>query len=448
METSPVSAAQVGSYFVGQYYRVLQGQPGLVHQFYNDASSMIRVDGDSTESALTIMQIHTLIISLNFTGIEVKTINSLDSLNGGLLVMVSGSVKTKDFSGRRKFVQTFFLSPQEKGYFVLNDIFQFMDEEMIHQDPAPIQYENKVDSQLNASNPLPEPPVSDYVLEEEAREYVNSVHLEDDPVDEYSLPEQQQQEDPEAEFLVVETPVEESSASVQSVSNVVQDPLADAVEEPVGEPPKKTYASILQVPKGQSVSSVASQPSFNQSFAPASEWHHTPQPAVQQSYPEYSYAPESGVEAAEEGLALEDEGESKSVYVRNLPSTVTSADIEQEFMNFGRIKPDGIFIRNRKEIGVCYAFVEFEDIVGVQNAIKASPIQLARRQVYVEERRANSSGIARGGRRGRGRGSYQTEVSRGRFGARNFGQGSSQDGGDYNRLRGNGFHQRGSRQGY
>lgn len=91
-------------------------------------------------------------------------------------------------------------------------------------------------------------------------------------------------------------------------------------------------------------------------------------------------------------------GESKSVYVRNLPSTVTSADIEQEFMNFGRIKPDGIFIRNRKvivlfcpyitecfhvytlkdakiasdiqEIGVCYAFVEFEDIVGVQNAIK------------------------------------------------------------------------------
>lgn len=43
-------------------------------------------------------------------------------------------------------------------------------------------------------------------------------------------------------------------------------------------------------------------------------------------------------------------GEVKSVYVRNLPATVTEAEIEQEFKNFGRIKPDGIFIRVRKVI--------------------------------------------------------------------------------------------------
>lgn len=41
-------------------------------------------------------------------------------------------------------------------------------------------------------------------------------------------------------------------------------------------------------------------------------------------------------------------GEFKSVYVRNLPATVTEAEIEQEFKNFGRIKPDGIFVRVRK----------------------------------------------------------------------------------------------------
>lgn len=46
---------QVGSYFVGQYYQVLQQQPDLVHQFYSDASSMIRVDGDSTESASSML---------------------------------------------------------------------------------------------------------------------------------------------------------------------------------------------------------------------------------------------------------------------------------------------------------------------------------------------------------------------------------------------------------
>ena len=46
---------QVGSYFVGQYYQVLQQQPDLVHQFYSDASNMIRVDGDSSESASAML---------------------------------------------------------------------------------------------------------------------------------------------------------------------------------------------------------------------------------------------------------------------------------------------------------------------------------------------------------------------------------------------------------
>ena len=41
-------------------------------------------------------------------------------------------------------------------------------------------------------------------------------------------------------------------------------------------------------------------------------------------------------------------GEIKSVYVRNLPSTVSASEIAKEFKNFGRVKPDGVVIRNRK----------------------------------------------------------------------------------------------------
>ncbi|KAK9666070.1 hypothetical protein RND81_14G158100 [Saponaria officinalis] len=59
-----------------------------------------------------------------------------------------------------------------------------------------------------------------------------------------------------------------------------------------------------------------------------------------------------------------------SVYVRSLPLNVTNADLEKEFKNFGKIKPNGVFIRNKKEIGVCFAFVEFENMSGVHNAIK------------------------------------------------------------------------------
>lgn len=107
---------------------------------------------------VSLQQIHSIIMSLNFTAIEIKTINSLDSWNGGILVMVSGSVKTKDYSARRSFVQTFLLAPQEKGYFVLNDIFQYLDEGMIYQHPAPVASDSNYDSQLNASSsPHPEP---------------------------------------------------------------------------------------------------------------------------------------------------------------------------------------------------------------------------------------------------------------------------------------------------
>lgn len=105
-----------------------------------------------------MQDIHSLVTSLNFTAIEIKTINSLGSWNGGVLVMVSGSVKTKEFTGRRKFVQTFFLAPQEKGYFVLNDLFHFLDEELVYQHPAHVLSENKFDVQLDASSPIPEQP--------------------------------------------------------------------------------------------------------------------------------------------------------------------------------------------------------------------------------------------------------------------------------------------------
>lgn len=98
-------------------------------------------------------------------------------------------------------------------------------------------------------------------------------------------------------------------------------------------------------------------------------------------------------------------GEIKSVYVRNLPPTISASEIEEEFKNFGKLKPDGVVIRSRQvysfyllllvfihtcsyktvgikvyskipycmdvqEFGICYAFVEFEDTAGVQNAIK------------------------------------------------------------------------------
>lgn len=332
----PVTAAQVGTYFVGQYYQVLQHQPEFIHQFYSDASTMIRVDGNGSETATTLLQIHTLAMSLNCMGIEVEMVHSLKSWNGGVLVMVSGSVDIKDFSRRRKFVQTFFLAPQEKGYFILNDMFHFVEEEPIRHHPVAYSVQSNLGSKLNASTTIRE-----------------------------------------------------------------------------------------------------------------QEWNHTPKPPTQQSVASSTAVESSWVETPEEFSAVEDEDEIKSVYVRNLPLIVSASEIEEEFKKFGKLKPDPVAIRNRKEIGVCYAFVEFEDITGVQNAIKASTLQIAGQQVFIEERRANRANAFRGGRRGRARGGYTMEASRGRFGHRSFGRGNDHDGGDhrdFNRPRGNGLYRPAMRQ--
>lgn len=441
-----VTAAQIGTYFVGQYYKFLQQQPDYVHRFYTDASTMVRIDGSTIETASAMLQINSLIMSLSFTGVEIKTAHSLESWSGGVLVMVSGSVQTKNNNAWRKFMQTIFLAPQENGFFVLNDIFHFVEEEPVHRHAAVSLAQSNLDSKFTASVTISEP-VSNYMMggEIQTREFVAPADVkENGHVDKYGFPEQRLQHVPQTENILDEDSAAGSTDLLQNTNDNVQDSPPAPVDEPQGEPQKHTYASILRVVKGQSAPSVAPPPASNQNTSPASEWHHTPQPTAQQS-PSTAFE-RSGTETVEEISVIEDEGELKSVYVRNLSYNVSPSEIEEQFKRFGKVKPDGVVIRGRKDIGVCYAFVEFEDIAGVQNAITASSVEIAGRQVYIEERRANSNNPSRGGRRGRGRGSYPIEGVRGRFGAR-YGRGNGQDGSDREyRPRGNGVYRQVPRQ--
>lgn len=446
-----LTAAQVGSYFVGHYYSLLQHQPAFVHQFYSDVSTLLRLDGARIESAAGMMQIHSLMMCLNYAVMEITAAHSIESWNGGVLVTVRGSLQTKDSISRRKFVQTFFLAPQEKGFFVLNDIIHFLDEEQVHQHQATVLPNTNYPTNIIPSNPIPAS-VSNYILGEgtHAGEFVAPIPAQEtSSVEKHSFAEPSQQAPQSAEKLE-ETSVEELTASLANITNVVRDPPAPA-DVHIGEPTKHTYASILRVAKGEPGQSVTHGASLNKQVLLSSEWHSAPQAAAQQSRSASALGPESS-EAVEENAAPEDEGESRSVYVGNLSPSITTSEIEQEFKNFGSIKPDGVTIRSRKETGVHYAFVEFEDSISVQNALKASPVQVNGRSLHVEGRRPNN-GTSRGRRGGRGRGGYHSDAPRGRFGGRTYGRGSGEQENngdrDYysNRPRSNGYlQQRGSRQ--
>lgn len=55
------------------------------------------------------------------------TADAQDSFKDGVIVLVTGCLTGKD-NLRKKFAQSFFLAPQSKGYFVLNDVFRYVDE--------------------------------------------------------------------------------------------------------------------------------------------------------------------------------------------------------------------------------------------------------------------------------------------------------------------------------
>ena len=57
---------QVGTYFVGQYYQVLQNQPDFVHQFYSEASTMIRIDGNNRDTASAMLVYFSFPLCLSF----------------------------------------------------------------------------------------------------------------------------------------------------------------------------------------------------------------------------------------------------------------------------------------------------------------------------------------------------------------------------------------------
>lgn len=69
-------------------------------------------------------------MSSHFKGskVEVKNVDSQSSVAGGVLVIIMAYLIGQDKS-RKRFSQTFFLAPQETGYYVWNDIFRFIGEE-------------------------------------------------------------------------------------------------------------------------------------------------------------------------------------------------------------------------------------------------------------------------------------------------------------------------------
>ncbi|CAL9058887.1 nuclear transport factor 2-like isoform X2 [Musa acuminata AAA Group] len=418
VDRSPLSAQVVGNAFVQQYYHILQQSPELVYRFYQEGSKLGRPDAHGAMTSVTTTDaINAKILSMGFVRAETKTVDAQESLGGGVTVLVTGHLTGED-NVKRDFTQSFFLALQDKGYYVLNDIFRFV-EEVNHQQ-----------AQQGLVNDLP----SEQGQHDLAQ--TTSSQVEDEEVNEEEV------YNPSDNGEVVEEE-ESTGVVIDEVPNSSESNVATAQEEM----PKKSYASIVKDMNNASVSPPTRAP---------------PKPSSIKAEPQVLPAPPAGPASdmptscsttVDSNYTQDAEADGYSIYVKNLPLDATPAQLEEEFRKFGAIKPDGIQVRSHKLQGFCFGFVEFEVANAAQSAIEASPIMIGGRPAYVEEKRATGSRVGNRGRFAPGRGAGFRNDGRGRGnygGGRGFGRGDFNTRPDFGGRGGGrgGYSNRGAEVGY
>ncbi|XP_074277827.1 nuclear transport factor 2-like [Silene latifolia] len=420
-----IPAAQiVGNAFVEQYYHILHQSPELVYRFYQDSSVLTRPDSNGVITTATTMQgINEKILSLNYkdTIAEIKTADAQESLGDGVVVLVTGYLTGSD-NIKKKFAQSFFLAPQEKGFYVLNDVFRFVEDEDTKEAVSAPADDTIEIVQPTIQTPEPEQPSHAADLPEHVQETLTEEDLNNEP--EVCDP-----VDIEDRSIHEEEVVEPQPTHLDQTEDVTVTLVPSASQE---DEPKRSYAAILKA--------MRTNPSPTPIRAPAKN-ANVKRPSSNQETSGYvkptpvSEAPASKSEARPEKIDVLEEG--YSIYVRNLPQTATSAEVEEVFAKFGPIKQGGVQVRSNKQ-GFCFGFVEFEAADSMNSAIEASPILIGGRKATIEEKRTTSRGPA-SPNNGRGRypssrGGFRNESFRGRgnfSGGRGYGRSDFRGSGEF-----------------
>ncbi|KAL9157875.1 hypothetical protein ABFS82_08G031600 [Erythranthe guttata] len=419
------SAQVVGNAFVEQYYHILHHSPELVFRFYQDVSVLSRPDPNGLMTTVTTMKsINDKICSLDYKNYkaEIKTADAQDSYADGVIVLVTGYLTGKD-NRRRKFTQTFFLAPQDKGYYVLNDLFRYAEESEPEISSGLVT--GVVEAPPTSVAQDPEPlRVVDSPIVNHATPQLEEVEVIEEKIDEQGTDEIEVSDDKDVL-------VEAESHSNENHVSAVTDPVTSSSQD---DTPKKSYASILSSLTKKSPTKVYVP--AKTAKVPVKTEKQQRQPAAEESVIESSVpvAPNNAPESKD----AQDEVEGHSIYVRNLPLDITVSQLEVEFEKFGTIKPNGVQVRSNQLQSFCFGFVEFEEFSSMQSAIKASPITIGNYQATVEIKRTTTRGGSGRGRFNFPRGGFRNDNFRGRG---NFGGGGGGGGRSY--VRSDSFRGRG-----
>ncbi|KAL8752386.1 MAG: hypothetical protein Q9199_005783 [Rusavskia elegans] len=456
--SSNVPKDEVGWYFVEQYYTTLSKSPEKLHLFYNKRSQFVSgVEAEKVSVSVGQRAINERIKELDIQDCKVR-VSNVDSQESfkNIVVQVIGEMSNKA-APHRKFVQTFVLAEQPNGYFVLNDIFRYIEDEeedFESEEPNPTQaagteepastlpeadkpaeqqrdieeVDHKLEAEVEAGRAASEEPAATLPTSNGAvAEADADVNVEDEPVAAVDTSSEQSEIPPEV--------AEKTSEEVIAEPEKPKDPDPT----PVASPPKPVQAAPVQAPPP----SALPKPAAPKTWANLVASNRAPAPAVPSPASSASPAPSqprnpptAAAQPTNASAAAADDSQSRSQangtagwqtagtdnsrrqargqsisgntdretvhgYVKNVTDKVDASILKNTLNQHGRL---AYFDVSRQKN--C-AFVEFETAEGYNAAVAANPHSIGGEQIYVEERRPRPAGYGgfnpRGGMRG-GRG--------------------------------------------
>ena len=213
-----------------------------------------------------------------------------------IVVQVIGEMSNKA-APHRKFVQTFVLAEQPKGYFVLNDIFRYINEEDEEEEEVQQLDSAVTDRPVNeepvaAPTELNEPPQQQQVIEQVDQKLESEAQLEDTTPEDVAV-DTSAEENPEDERIPLadtenEQPLAKPADDISAIpseeaaeESAAQDAIQpekprDPEPTPNASPPKPVAATPVQVP----VPSAPTKPAAPKTWANLVAANRTTAPAV------------------------------------------------------------------------------------------------------------------------------------------------------------------------
>ncbi|KAL0386077.1 UNVERIFIED_CONTAM: Nuclear transport factor 2 [Sesamum radiatum] len=411
----------VANAFVKQYYAILNKCPENLHKFYQESSLLGWPGSDGVLKPVTTLSgINDKIMSSDYkySSAEIKTTDAQESVEGGVIVAVTGSLTLKD-NVKMNFSQTFFLAKQEKGFFVLNDILRFSDA-FVSTANAPADYCGINDQPAPSTQSSVHSAISDSPTSICTKAVENGQAKEsfDPPVTKETFAKVAASTSSVASAEKAPSIVAPASneivpsavapASNEKVPSVIVPALSEkvpSVAAPASNSPRKiTYASMV-AKETPAISPRTARVASNVNKQVAS-------PTIKASPPLVDRAPKAATptSAVPKALAPSNKvslnpappgngspnnsaySEARGIYIGRLPYDITKQGMVDVLKQFGPVRrnADTIQIR-RHEDGFCCGFVEFESADSARRAVEVHHVKFGDKEAYITYKRSYSN---------------------------------------------------------